>query len=242
MPPTLPPRDAPEEEGKIRRVLQRPANGRPRRGTKCSRRRSLPCRRRACRTRSTVKLPVAPAKRPVPTVIVAVSVTWRTPGTPVGAARSGKSAVSVSPLAAVISYSRTRRRGAVEPQFRRTTTVRRDGSRTLISSSEKIDGTGRFRTAVCRRGSAGVAPAATTRFAGAPAPGVAAASGAPCPRFLLGKCGCRERSVRPLAATVNSAPPRCASSGANYSIVCGSPGGTARHLVAAQLIPDVAST
>ena len=51
--------------------------------------------------RSTVKLPVAPAKRPVPPVIVAVSTMYRrvVPGT--GEAAPVKSAVSVSPLAAV---------------------------------------------------------------------------------------------------------------------------------------------
>src|ERR1700752_1484779 len=50
--------------------------------------------------RSTVKLPVASANRPVPPVIVAISTTERTPGA-VGVACPMKPAVSASPLAAV---------------------------------------------------------------------------------------------------------------------------------------------
>ena len=52
--------------------------------------------------RSTVKLPVASANRPVPPVIVAVSLMDRTPGD-VRVACPVKPAVSVSPFAAVNS-------------------------------------------------------------------------------------------------------------------------------------------
>lgn len=53
--------------------------------------------------RSTVKLPVAPAKRPVPPVTVAVSTTARTPGVGVGLPCPLKVASSRSPLAAMNS-------------------------------------------------------------------------------------------------------------------------------------------
>src|SRR6266850_1480491 len=52
-------------------------------------------------TRSTVKSPVAPANRPVPPVIFALSTAARTPGTPgIGLTSPVKLADSVSPLAA----------------------------------------------------------------------------------------------------------------------------------------------
>lgn len=51
--------------------------------------------------RSTMKLPVAPANRPVPPVIFAVSTIAKTPGVAVGVDAPVKSAVSLSPLDAV---------------------------------------------------------------------------------------------------------------------------------------------
>jgi hypothetical protein len=49
---------------------------------------------------STTMLPRAPANRPVPPVIVAVSVVWITPGVAVGWDTPVNVAVNVSPLAA----------------------------------------------------------------------------------------------------------------------------------------------
>ena len=51
--------------------------------------------------RVTMKLPVAPANRPVPPVMVAISTMEKTTGSVVGVPRPIKPAVSVSPLAAV---------------------------------------------------------------------------------------------------------------------------------------------
>ncbi len=57
----------------------------------------------ALNKRLLMKPPVAPANRPVPPVMVAVSTMERTPGVAVGVACPVKWADSVSPLAAVNS-------------------------------------------------------------------------------------------------------------------------------------------
>ena len=97
--------------------------------------------------RSTMKLPVAPANRPVPPVIVAVSTIEAIPGVAVGVPMPVNEALRVSPLAAVNSKVPTAVAG-VPARFTRCRPVRINRPRWVAfpvsakSTDANVDGGG----------------------------------------------------------------------------------------------------